>query len=340
MSSVDGSIRRHFGFLVRDFGFSEVKRRRSKSDAQWLPQVVYANATTAVRVSYDVREARCDVAVYPLEDGEVPSGAFEGVGGLPLPGIVELEKPDQYFGTLYSHSPEFDDPKHGLDRYIEYHATALRQSAVELLRGNFACARRVDAVLDRWLAQEEAESERDGERRVAAVGFDLRALDLPGAIRTSFRFLIEDHGLREIRRRQKKDALEWKPGVLYRNAVVTVYVVFLVNRAKAVVKLYPSAQAHDDDTLLGLYGYRLEDILALHGKRGDCGTLLDHVSKEKAPEVALAEYLDQVAAKLRRGAKEFLSGDFSRAREVHMLARRRERLAFEQASKRKRRHPE
>jgi hypothetical protein len=330
MSSVDGGIRRHFEFLIRNFGFAEVKRRRSKSDERWLPLVVYANATTVVSVSYDVREASCGVAVYPLRDGELPSDAFWGVRGLPLPAIVELTQPDRYFGTRYSHSPEFDDPEHGLDRYLEYHATALRRCAADLLRGNFACAPRVDAVLDRWVAQ-RAESARDDEACDPPVGFDLHGLDLRGAIRNSFQFLIEKHGMRQVRRRQQRGAREWKPGVLYRNALASVYVAFVVSRARAIVKIYPPGQAHIDDTLLEAYGYRLEDILSLDGKSGDYGTLLEHVSKKKPAGAALADYLDQVADKLRRRAKRFLAGDFSQTPKVHRLARRRERLAFEQA---------
>jgi hypothetical protein len=58
--------------------------------------------------------------------------------------------------------------------------------------------------------------------------------------------------------------------------------------------------------------------------------LFDHLSKLRPPELALASYLDSVAARLHR-AKKFLKGDFARAAKLRTLEKRRERLEYEQA---------
>jgi hypothetical protein len=130
-------LTRYFGFLETEFGAKRVKVKTDRWDRTWMPRVLYATATTAVHVAYEVREAYLDVRLYPLENGQVPSDARRGLHGFPLNHIVALKNKADLLGSAYNHE-ELGEPGQRLEPYVERVADNLRRHAQDFIQGDFS----------------------------------------------------------------------------------------------------------------------------------------------------------------------------------------------------------
>jgi len=133
----EDALARYFGFLETEFGAKRVKLRRTRSARTSEPTVLYATLTTAVSISYEVREAYLDVRLYPLENGKVPSDAVRGLHGFPLNHIVALKTKADLLGSAYDHE-DLGEPGHRLEPYFERVVDNLRRYADHFLRGDFS----------------------------------------------------------------------------------------------------------------------------------------------------------------------------------------------------------
>lgn len=131
------ALAKHFRFLEVEFGAKRVKVKMDRWDKRWLPRVLYVNATTAVSIAYEVREAYLNVRLYPLHGAKLPIDAMEGLRGFPLNHIVALKNEAALLGSAYNH-PEFEDSDHGLQLYFERVVDNLRRHAQDFIRGDFS----------------------------------------------------------------------------------------------------------------------------------------------------------------------------------------------------------
>ena len=148
------ALARYFGFLETEFGAKRVKLKLDRWDRQWLPSVLYVNATTAVHIRYEVRDAYADVRLYPLEDGDVPANARDGLHGIPLNHLVALENKADLLGSAYDH-PEFEDAERGLELYLERVVHNLRRYGGAFLSGDFSLLPRVLPTLSKRAGAED-----------------------------------------------------------------------------------------------------------------------------------------------------------------------------------------
>ena len=156
-------LRKHFAFLQRDLGYREIKVSQRKRDREFLPVVLYANDTTAIRIHYEVREAWMIVSFYPLAEGTVTEAARDGArSGYALPHIVVLEKPELELGPMKSHDTGLS-PERRLNDYIGFQAQCVRRYAKDFLRGDFSRGPQADAVGKEWLKAREEELNRPPE---------------------------------------------------------------------------------------------------------------------------------------------------------------------------------
>jgi len=148
------SLAKDFHFLETEYGAARAKLKLDRWDLKWLPQVLYVNSTTAIHISYEVRECYLNVRLYPLEDGNAPPDAMDGLHGFPLNHIVALKNKAALLGSAYDH-PEFADPEHGLALYFERVADNLRRYADDFLRGDFSLVPKLLPTLSKRAGAEE-----------------------------------------------------------------------------------------------------------------------------------------------------------------------------------------
>jgi hypothetical protein len=135
-----------FRFLEEEFGFS----RRSSERTRYGSHIAYTNETTSVRVSLEPREGGIFVELSRLVDGEVPSAPViiesdSVLNSFDLDDVLllRLGPPGEALGAPSAFT--VDEIEAELDTY----ATALRDYASDILRGDFELFPRLESLVKR-----------------------------------------------------------------------------------------------------------------------------------------------------------------------------------------------
>ncbi len=129
-----------FGFVEKEFGLARLYSKQIEGGFEFA----YRNATTAVCLTYEFREAYLFVMLYRLVNGEFVKNPTRVALDTPLNGyalddIVSLHNPDALVKPAYQYGEraEFYTNKEGLRLYFRLFAENLRKYGARVMMGNF-----------------------------------------------------------------------------------------------------------------------------------------------------------------------------------------------------------
>jgi hypothetical protein len=160
------AVREAFGYLGREFAFREVQPPAKELEAN--PFVVcFANATTLVRVEGTNWGFAAQVMLGPADAGSRWGDT------VPLWAVIKHRRPDLYEEATRAAGQLGD---------IRVYAHALRESASDVLRGDFGVLRPARGIIEAQaaqlrIAQQDESSERSRKAAVAAAAAAFRAKD-------------------------------------------------------------------------------------------------------------------------------------------------------------------
>jgi len=117
-----------FQFLIDEFGFKVVV-------TEWDPfgtEIEYRNQTTSINIRFEPREYRVFVFFSQLVNNRSPEYA-DAMNGFYLDDLIELRSPSPRVEQKFHEA--FTPRK--LERILWQYATALRQHATDILKGDF-----------------------------------------------------------------------------------------------------------------------------------------------------------------------------------------------------------
>jgi len=137
---IDKIITEQFSFLVDNYGYTCRKPKYTTGGCI----TVYKGKTCGVKIHYEFREARLDVKLYKLENGELidsPVNITEStyLTAFSLDDIVLLRAPDHFIKPAYFYpiTSKYYDPELGLTSYVGDIVENLKSFASDVLSGNF-----------------------------------------------------------------------------------------------------------------------------------------------------------------------------------------------------------
>jgi hypothetical protein len=139
-----------FNFLQTDYKFN--LQICKKED--WGYELLYLNATTAVKITYEYRSAYIFIMIYQLKDGkffENPRSInlktmFNGFG---LDDIVSIQNSKALIKPAYEYGEKsiYYDSNNGLTKYTSAFAKNLKTYGKKLLKGDFTIFSDVEKIV-------------------------------------------------------------------------------------------------------------------------------------------------------------------------------------------------
>lgn len=145
-------VKSEFSFLVEEFGFclADIKKTAMGYDA------LFTNDTTAVRISYEFREAYLFVTIYRLIHGKFvdnprPIHHNSVLTGFALDDVLTLRNPAAAMKPAYAYgvTSEYYHPERGLKLFVGKFADNLKRFAADMLRGDFRLFKELDLIVKR-----------------------------------------------------------------------------------------------------------------------------------------------------------------------------------------------
>ena len=155
-------------------------------------------------------------------------------------------------------------------------------------------------------------------------------MELIERLRKHFEFLLQpNYGYREIKVRQSKADREQFPVLLYANDTTAIHIHFEARESWMIARFYPLEDGEVTEAAReGLTrGYALPHIIALEKPELELGPM--EYDPGVSPERNLDDYIEFHAKSVRRYAKDFLRGDFSRGPQVDAVAEKWLKLRLE-----------
>lgn len=138
--------KKHFDFLAEDYGFKETIYEENSYGCY----LTLSNKTTAVRVSYEVRDGGVNALLYRLVDGAIPSYPIFIkpdiiINCFYLEDVVALKSSSGHFEPILSGGA--NPNSQALETDLMQYATALRDYAKDILQGDFSCFPELEIVV-------------------------------------------------------------------------------------------------------------------------------------------------------------------------------------------------
>lgn len=138
------NVIKYFDFLVKKFNFKITKEE--KEPYIFSCKITYQNKTTAVEVSYDVREEGISVFICRLMDGKIPDYEIfinqdTKINRYSADHLISIRSPnpDKEFPNIYHvkiFPPIYDDQT--IEKIIKEYARAIQKYALDIMQGNFS----------------------------------------------------------------------------------------------------------------------------------------------------------------------------------------------------------
>lgn len=145
-----------FKFLVSDYGFKRLKKRKHP----WGYEFIFVNNITGVRITYEFREAYIFIMLYRLINGKLvknPSPITENsvLNAFCLDDIVSIRNPDATMKPAYYYGieSEFYNKEQGMTLYVSKFADNLKIYAADVLTGNFEIFTKLDQIVKKRAKQ-------------------------------------------------------------------------------------------------------------------------------------------------------------------------------------------
>lgn len=154
-----------FAFLVKKFNFKIVKE--AKEPYVFSYRITYKNPTTAIKISYDVRDEGISVLIYRLVNNEIPGYPLfiskkTIINCYYLDDVIEIKSlnPDEEFYTIRhvkEFPPIYDDKT--IANIVSEYARALEKYASDVLSGDFKIFSELEKIVKKRaekIAEEDA----------------------------------------------------------------------------------------------------------------------------------------------------------------------------------------
>ena len=121
-----------FSFLEDEFRFE----RKKPTITNFLTSIPYSNKTTGIIIEFDPRDEFIYVALYKLIDGQMKYGQN---GGYRFDDLLALKSPNKFNELTQEKKLAMrNQTSAGIERYLTYSASLLREFASDVLRGDFS----------------------------------------------------------------------------------------------------------------------------------------------------------------------------------------------------------
>lgn len=132
-------LRAEFAFLEVAFGFQLQKSKMDRWDRKWVPTLYYLNATTGVRVQYEVRDGYLSTTLFRLRDGKLPerNGRVDSAEGYSLAELLGLEQSGEvaHEGDASDEQAQLVPPD--FESQLRHEVRVLKEKAEPVLHGDF-----------------------------------------------------------------------------------------------------------------------------------------------------------------------------------------------------------
>lgn len=146
----DVIAKEEFMFLESGYGFllTECKKK------DWGYELIYTNATTGIKVSYEYQQAYIYIVLYRLVDGKMIENSKStekevSLFGCGLDDIISLRDSSALIKPAYEYGEESEyyDKKNGLTLFTSAFANNLRKYAADVLSGDFKIFEEVEKIV-------------------------------------------------------------------------------------------------------------------------------------------------------------------------------------------------
>lgn len=155
-----------FDFLIKKFNFKFFDEGEILK-YKYSYSIIYRNLTTAIEISYDVRDEGISVLIYRLVGGEIPEYPIfiskkTIVNCFYLNDLIAIRSPNPHKEFYAIHNikefpPIYDDKT--IRRIVNEYAIALKKYASDILVGNFEIFKKLEKRVKERAAKYEKEDE-------------------------------------------------------------------------------------------------------------------------------------------------------------------------------------